>query len=77
GRTILVAVRAALAEPGEAPGAALAALRLAETLRIHPPLEEAQELVFSALSAGDRPDLEPLAAALGISPDAFQPPIAS
>jgi hypothetical protein len=73
GRTILAAVRAALVEPGEAPGGALAALRLAETLGIHPPLEEAQELVFDALSAGDRPDLKRLAAALGISPDAFAP----
>jgi alpha-amylase/alpha-mannosidase (GH57 family) len=70
GRTILAAVRTALVEPGEAPGAALAALGLAETLGIHPPLEEAQELVFDALCAGNRPDLEPLAAALGIAPDA-------
>ncbi len=69
GRTVLEAVRAALAQPGEAPGAALAALRLADVLGVHPPLEEAQELVFDALSAGNRPDLEPLAAALGISPD--------
>jgi alpha-amylase/alpha-mannosidase (GH57 family) len=69
GRTILRAVRIAVVEPGEAPGAALAALRLAETLGIHPQVEEAQELVFDALSAGNRPDLEPLAAALGISPD--------
>ncbi|HEY3240301.1 MAG TPA: DUF3536 domain-containing protein, partial [Acidimicrobiia bacterium] len=61
GRTVLEAVRAALAEPGEAPGAALAALRLAEGLGVHPPLEEAQELVFEALRTGDRPDLAPLA----------------
>jgi hypothetical protein len=73
GRTILQAVRTAVVEPGEAPGAVLAALRLAETLGIHPPLEEAQELVFDALSTGDRPDLEPLAHALGISPDACAP----
>jgi hypothetical protein len=71
GRTVLDAVRAAVTEPGEAAGAALGALRLAEELGINPPLEEAQELVFDALCAGDRPDLAPLAAALGLSPDAY------
>jgi alpha-amylase/alpha-mannosidase (GH57 family) len=72
GRTVLDAVRAAVTEPGEAAGAALGALRLAEELGIQPSLEEAQELVFDALRAGDRPDLAPLAGALGLSPDAYQ-----
>jgi hypothetical protein len=72
GRTVLDAVRVAVAEPGESAGGALAALRLAEELGVHPPLEEAQELVFDALRTDDRPDLAPLAAALGLSPDAYR-----
>jgi hypothetical protein len=71
GRTVLDAVRAAVAEPGETAGAALGALRLAEELGIHPPLEEAQELVFDALRTGDRPDLVGLAGALELSPDVY------
>ncbi len=71
GRTVLDAVRAAVAEPGEAAGAALGALRLAEELGIQAPLDEAQELVFDALRAGERPDLVGLAAALDLSPDVW------
>ena len=71
GRTVLDAVRAAVAEPGEAAGAALGALRLAEELGIQAPLDEAQELVFDALRAGDRPDLVGLATALELSPDVW------
>ena len=69
GRTVLDAVRAAVTQPGEAAGAALGALRLAEELGINPTLEEAQELVFDALGTGSRPDLVGLADALGLSPD--------
>ena len=72
GRTILDTVRAALAEPGEAAGAALAALLLAESLGVEPPLEEAQELVYEALRSGARPDLVGLADALGLSPDIYR-----
>jgi hypothetical protein len=71
GRTVLDAVRAAVAEPGEAACAALGALRLAEELGIHAPIDEAQELVFDALRAGERPDLVGLAAALDLSPDVW------
>jgi hypothetical protein len=71
GRTVLDAVRAAVAEPGEAAGAARGALRLAEELGIHAPIDEAQELVFDALRAGERPDLVGLAAALDLSPDVW------
>jgi len=72
GRTLLDAVRAAVAEPGEAAGAALGALRLAEELGIEAPLEEAQELVFDALQTADRHDLVGLGGALGLSPDVYR-----
>ena len=73
-RLVLDAVQRAVAEPGEsAADEALAALRLAADLGVEPDVTEAQELVYDAVTPGDRPDLQPLAEMLRLSPSLFAP----
>jgi alpha-amylase/alpha-mannosidase (GH57 family) len=67
---VVEAVRRAVYEPHSI-DSALAALALTDELGLAPDLQEAQELVHAALRARPRPDLAPLADALGLSPALF------
>jgi alpha-amylase/alpha-mannosidase (GH57 family) len=73
--TVLEAVRRAVAVPpsgaGDAVKAAVGTLAVARELGIDPDLDRAQELVYDTVRAMDRPDLEPLAFGLGLSPALF------
>jgi alpha-amylase/alpha-mannosidase (GH57 family) len=74
--TVLAAVHHAVtAGPadGEAVKAALDTLALARELGIDPDLDRAQELVYDTVRSAERPDLEPLAAGLNLSPALFEP----
>ena len=51
--------------------AALDTLALARELGIDPDLDRAQELVYDTVRSSDRPDLDPLADGLGLSPALF------
>jgi hypothetical protein len=51
--------------------AAVGTLAVARELGIDPDLDRAQELVYDTVRAMDRPDLEPLAFGLGLSPALF------
>ena len=73
--TVLAAVRQAVsARPSDddAVKAALDTLALARELGIDPDLDRAQELVYDTVRGTDRPDLEPLAAGLSLSPALFE-----
>ena len=77
--TVLDAVRRAIADTDGSGSdvdnpikAALDTLALARELSIDPDLDRAQELVYDTVRATDRPDLEPLALGLGLSPDLFE-----
>jgi alpha-amylase/alpha-mannosidase (GH57 family) len=76
--TVLDAVRRAVLERASASDAddpvkaALDTLALARELAIHPDLDRAQELVYDTVRSADRPDLAPLAEALGLSPALFE-----
>jgi hypothetical protein len=73
--TVLAAVRRAVAagpQDDDAVEAALDTLALARELGIDPDLDRAQELVYDTVRAADRPELEPLAAGLGLSPALFE-----
>ena len=67
---VLETVRRAVG--GESCGAALDTLALARELGIDADLDRAQELVYEAVQADHRPDLAPLAEALGLSPALFE-----
>jgi hypothetical protein len=74
--TVLAAVRHAVtADPDDddAVKAAVDTLALARELGIDPDLDRAQELVYDTVRTTDRPDLEPLAAGLGLSQALFEP----
>jgi hypothetical protein len=66
GPMVEAAVEGALA--GGSTGPALALLGLATGLGLHLPLDRPQELVHEARRGGGRPDLDELAAALGLAP---------
>jgi alpha-amylase/alpha-mannosidase (GH57 family) len=74
--TVLAAVRRAVAGAptgdADAVKGALDTLALARELDIDPDLDRAQELVYDTVRTTDRPDLEPLAAGLGLSPALFE-----
>ena len=53
--------------------AALDTLALARELGIDPDLDRAQELVYDTVRSAERPDLEPLAVGLNLSPALFEP----
>ncbi len=74
--TVLAAVRHAVTagpDDDDAVKAAVDTLALARELGIDPDLDRAQELVYDTVRTTDRPDLEPLAAGLGLSPALFEP----
>jgi alpha-amylase/alpha-mannosidase (GH57 family) len=74
--TVLAAVRQAVTagpDDDDAVKAALDTLALARELGIDPDLDRAQELVYDTVRTADRPDLEPLAAGLNLSPALFEP----
>src|SRR6185503_682798 len=74
--TVLAAVRRAVAaqpaDDDDAVRGALDTLALARELGIDPDLDRAQELVYDTVRTTDRPDLEPLAAGLGLSLALFE-----
>jgi len=69
-RLLVAAVRHAVEHP-DAPDSAFAALDICEELEIHPPLDQAQEIVYEAVHEADGdapPALRRLAARLGLAP---------
>jgi hypothetical protein len=73
--TVLDAVRQAVTagpDDDDAAKAALDTLGLARELGIDPDLDRAQELVYDTVRNADRPDLEPLALGLSLSPALFE-----
>ena len=73
--TVLTAVRHAVTagpDDDDAVKAALDTLALARELGIDPDLDRAQELVYDTVRTAERPDLEPLAAGLNLSPALFE-----
>ena len=74
--TVLTAVRHAVTagpDDDDAVKAALDTLALARELGIDPDLDRAQELVYDTVRSAERPDLEPLAVGLNLSPALFEP----